>query len=402
MAAARQLSRVVLPAWVPPATSTLRPLATAASRNVAACRVSVPSRTRSSRCVGLDDELADVDLPVGPADVGDDDVQSRSVREDGVDERGAEVDPATAGLEHPLDEVAHLVGREDGRGQLGDAPARDEDLGGLVDPDLLDRGVVEVLLERSVTGHDRQYRMHGEARVAERRQPPVERSLVVVLHGVLHESPHGLGVARRVETRTADQLADLALDVADRFLCRHDCPLNPVSCFARHPARSAVIWRVQARAPAQRRDVVIHRSGAGPSPRDAPVRRPCSVAPWPQTRHRNRLRAPAEPVIHTCGRTLPSPDRAPWNGHTSNGHTSNGHMSNGTPGQGGSGAPDHHRHRPATRGRRPAARARRGARRARASQRFARSWPTWWACPAAASVPRAGRSPTRMSSGLPR
>ena len=45
---ARQLSSVVLPAWVPPATRMLRPDATAASRNRAAWRVSVPSRTRSS------------------------------------------------------------------------------------------------------------------------------------------------------------------------------------------------------------------------------------------------------------------------------------------------------------------------------------------------------------------
>ena len=51
IAAPRQLSRVVLPAWVPPDTSTLSPEETAASRNRAHWVVSVPSCTRSSRWV---------------------------------------------------------------------------------------------------------------------------------------------------------------------------------------------------------------------------------------------------------------------------------------------------------------------------------------------------------------
>ncbi len=51
IAAVRQLSNVVLPAWVPPATRTLSPDETAASRNVAACAVIVPRPTRSSRWV---------------------------------------------------------------------------------------------------------------------------------------------------------------------------------------------------------------------------------------------------------------------------------------------------------------------------------------------------------------
>lgn len=49
IAAQRQLSSVVLPACVPPETSTLSPAATAASRNRAAGAVSVRSATSSSR-----------------------------------------------------------------------------------------------------------------------------------------------------------------------------------------------------------------------------------------------------------------------------------------------------------------------------------------------------------------
>ena len=95
IAAHRQLSSVVLPAWVPPETRTLSPAATAASRKRAACAVSVPSATSSSRLVRLQHELADVDRHVPAGDVRDDDVQPRAVGQHRVDERRRQVDPAT-------------------------------------------------------------------------------------------------------------------------------------------------------------------------------------------------------------------------------------------------------------------------------------------------------------------
>ncbi len=48
IAAVRQLSNVVLPDWVPPATSTLSPAWTVASRKRATCTVIVPKPTSSS------------------------------------------------------------------------------------------------------------------------------------------------------------------------------------------------------------------------------------------------------------------------------------------------------------------------------------------------------------------
>src|SRR6185312_14861680 len=89
-----------------------------------------------------DDELADVDDPVLAGDVRDDDVQPRAVGQHRVDERRGQVDPAAAGLEHALDQVAHLVGRQDGGRQLRDTAPGHEHLGRLVDPDLLDLRVV--------------------------------------------------------------------------------------------------------------------------------------------------------------------------------------------------------------------------------------------------------------------
>jgi hypothetical protein len=43
--------------------------------------------------VGLDDELADVDMPVLARDIGDDHVQPRPIGQDGVHEWAGQVDP---------------------------------------------------------------------------------------------------------------------------------------------------------------------------------------------------------------------------------------------------------------------------------------------------------------------
>ncbi len=75
-------------------------------------------------------------------------MQPGSVRQGGVDERLRQVEAAAARHEHPLDEIADLFVAEDGGRQLADAPAGHEDAARLVDPQLLDRGIVEVGLQR--------------------------------------------------------------------------------------------------------------------------------------------------------------------------------------------------------------------------------------------------------------
>jgi hypothetical protein len=59
-------------------------------------------------------------------------------------ERGIEVDRASGGLEHLLDEVAHLAVAQDRGGQLGSASPCHEHGAGLVDPYFLDVGLVDV------------------------------------------------------------------------------------------------------------------------------------------------------------------------------------------------------------------------------------------------------------------
>jgi hypothetical protein len=153
--------------------------------------------------------LSDVHRPVRPGDVRDDDVQPGPVGECGVDERAAQVHPAAGGLEHPLDQVTDLDGGQDRGRELVQAAPGDEHLARLVDPDLLDRGVVEVGLQRAVAGHLVQDQLDRAAGVRQRRQGAGERALVVVGDGVLDQPTDPRRVVGRVQATATDQLAHL-------------------------------------------------------------------------------------------------------------------------------------------------------------------------------------------------
>jgi len=134
----------------------------------------------------------------------------------------SQVDAAPRSPQHALDQVAHLVGRQDGRGQLGQPAPGHEHLRRFVDPDLLDRGVLEVRLQRAEPG-DRVEDLLGRLlAVDQHRQAAVQRPLVVVRDDVVDQLADLDRVPGRVETGTADQLADLALD--DAHGVSHDAP----------------------------------------------------------------------------------------------------------------------------------------------------------------------------------
>jgi hypothetical protein len=78
-------------------------------------------------------------------------------RQHAVDKRCAEVDAPARGAQHPLHKFGDLVRGEDERGQLGAAAAGHEYPPRLVDPDLLDGGVVQEWLQRSEPGDGVQY-----------------------------------------------------------------------------------------------------------------------------------------------------------------------------------------------------------------------------------------------------
>ena len=79
-----------------------------------------------------------------------------------------------------LHEVAHLtVGENRGR-QLRDAAPRDEDLRRPVDPDLLDLGVIEILLKRPQTGDVGEHGARGVGPIGDRSLGAGERFLIPV------------------------------------------------------------------------------------------------------------------------------------------------------------------------------------------------------------------------------
>ena len=144
----RQLSSVVFPACVPPATMMLRPAATAASRNARGRRVKRaerrPAHRGSARVTTNLRMLTAQSLRVMS---GITTCSRLPSGKDRVNERVGQIHPSAGGLQHPLDQVADLIGAQDRGGQLAAAATGNEDPTRLVDPDLLDVAVVEVAAE---------------------------------------------------------------------------------------------------------------------------------------------------------------------------------------------------------------------------------------------------------------
>src|SRR6185437_13871852 len=113
------------------------------------------------------------------------------------------------------DDVADLLGGQDGRRQLVHAVPRDEDLPRLDDPDLLDGRVVEVGLQRAIAGDVVQHLLDHTAGIGQRLQGTGHRALVVVGDRVLDQAPDAWDVPGGVEPATPDQLANLVGD--DRY-----------------------------------------------------------------------------------------------------------------------------------------------------------------------------------------
>ena len=99
---------VVLPAWVPPATTMFWPASTAASRKRAACGGIEPSRTRSFSRAAFSTNLRMFTAANSRLMPFEHDVQPVTLRQHRVDERLGQVDASAAGLEHPLDQLLHL------------------------------------------------------------------------------------------------------------------------------------------------------------------------------------------------------------------------------------------------------------------------------------------------------
>ncbi|MDX6298698.1 MAG: hypothetical protein QOI51_2555 [Nocardioidaceae bacterium] len=134
----------------------------------------------------------------------------------GVDERAGQVQPSAGRLQHPLDEVPHLVSRQDGRGQLVPSVTRNEHPMGFVDPDLLNSRIVEVGLQRSEAGDPRDQLVDGAVGIIDGPHDAGETSLVVSPDSGTGECPNRLDIGQRVDPAPPDLTPYVGVEQLER------------------------------------------------------------------------------------------------------------------------------------------------------------------------------------------
>ena len=165
--------------------------------------------------------LADIDSPVAGGDRRDDDVKTLSPRQLGVHEGGRQIQPAPRDPQHALDQDSQLLVLQDRGGQFRPAGAGHEDAPGRVAPDLLDRVVVEVALERSEARQGVDGAGLGVGGVVQGRDEAGVGAGHVVGRGLGDEALQRRGVGERVDASTADEFTDL---IVQQRCCVHGGP----------------------------------------------------------------------------------------------------------------------------------------------------------------------------------
>ena len=147
-------------------------------------------------------------------------MQPVSLGQHRVHERLADVDAPAAGLQHPLHELLHLRGGEHEGGQLVAAVAGHEDPARVVDPDLLDRGVVEERLERPEPRHPGDQLTDHRVDVGHRRDRAGEAAVVVLADHRLRDPPDQAGLALGIHGLAAHHLPHVLVELLDELLVR--------------------------------------------------------------------------------------------------------------------------------------------------------------------------------------
>jgi hypothetical protein len=163
-----------------------------------------------------------------------------------IDERGREVDAASTGPKHELDQVVDMVLAEHGGGELRATGLGHEHLARLVDPDFLHVRVVEERLQRPHADDPVGHRLGHLAGVGEGRHAHHQPALGVVGDHLVDELAYGDRVTvARVEPASPDQLSHLVLhDLVGGLLPsrRHD--LDPAAVVAPARRRARRGWTV--------------------------------------------------------------------------------------------------------------------------------------------------------------
>ena len=163
--------------------------------------------------MGAEEELADVDRRESAGDALEHHVQPMALGQHRVDERAS-----LMSMRRPLDlsirSTSSLTMRrvEAQVGQLVATAAGDEDPARVIDPDLLDLGVVEEGLERPEAGDPGDELADHRAVVGDRSHRTGQAQLVVAADDVLGDAAYDEGLALRVDAFAADLLAHLGVE----------------------------------------------------------------------------------------------------------------------------------------------------------------------------------------------
>ncbi len=167
----------------------------------------MPKRDQVVERVRPRNELADVDSGEATRDAVEHDVQAVPARQHRVDERLTDVEATARGREHALDQLTHLLGRQDDRRQLMTPGASNEHPRRLVDPDLLDRLVVEVGLQRAEPGDVGDDVTDDQLGLVERSDGAGQAARLVLGDDVERGTAYGVGVRARVDATLAHEIA---------------------------------------------------------------------------------------------------------------------------------------------------------------------------------------------------
>jgi hypothetical protein len=146
-------------------------------------------------------------------DVRDRYMQSTAVGEHRVDERTRQIQAAARLSQHPLDKITDLVRREHNRGELAAPLTCHEHAARLIDPQLLDKRIVEVGLQRAKS-RDSVERVPGEffsiiEQLTITRDPLGDDAL----DGGVDQFAHGLWLELRIDAARSDAISDPVLDL---------------------------------------------------------------------------------------------------------------------------------------------------------------------------------------------
>jgi hypothetical protein len=204
-------------------------------------------------------ELPDVDRGVVARDAVEHHMQPVATGKQGIDEGLGQVHPPARRLQHPLNQIPHLRGRQHRRGQLMPTLPRHEHPIRPVDPDLLHRRIIQIPLQRAEPSHPRNQLLDHRPRIRQRQHHTRKTAFVVRTHRRLSKPPHRSHICKRINAITTDLVTNRLVQRLDiRGHSREQSRIGRAHHTKSHPVPSDVATTILAQIPATR-----HRCSPG-------------------------------------------------------------------------------------------------------------------------------------------